>query len=200
MDTVLINTAAANSTVVMDLCNGAAIASVTLTLAPHEKRTLAIADLFKDVATDVINESGVLITSSQPLAGYYAFETGNDNLYYALLDYEKADTEMTIPHVACNSYWWTAVNLFNPHEGENAELQLIPYDSNGDKMDDEVKTVSLAPLTKYVTSIYGLWGSTGDTIAFLKIEVADGPPVVGLYGYGNMQNSMVAGIPLESRD
>ena len=200
MHLILINTDSITNPVTIRLLDGSVVAESTLDMAPHEKRTFSLGELFEAVPAERINRCGLRVDSGQPLAGYYTFETDKDYLSYPLLDVDSADTVMTVPHVACAGNWWTAVNLFNPSESLTATLRLIPYDSQGNVMDGQILTRQFPPLTKDVWSISAIWGDAAGTISMLKIEVTSGPPVVGLYGYGNMDNSMLAGVAFKGRD
>ena len=196
---VLINTDAASNTAAVRLLDGGMISEKPVTLAPHEKMSFTVGGLFEEAAESEINQCGLSIDASQPLAGYFAFETASDHLYFPLLETDKADASLVIAHVASNGYWWTCANLFNPSETQAASLRLIPYDSQGQAIEGLIQSRELLPQKKDVFTIYDLWGESGGSIGFVKVEVTAGPPVVGLYAYGNMGNSMVAGIPFKRK-
>ena len=197
---VLINADADSNDLVIKLLDDGTVAQKQVTLAPHEKRTLSVSGLFEEVAASALNLCGLSVDAGRPLAGYTIFETANDHLYFPLIEADQATSSMTLGHVACNGYWWTCVNLFNPSETQAASLRLTPYDNQGVAMTGSVRQRTLPALKKDVFTAYDLWGAAADGIGMVKIEVIDGPPVVGLSAYGNMENSMAAGILFKKKN
>ncbi len=193
MQLVLINPNDDSNTVSIRLINGDSVSDQTLALAANEKKVLSMESFFQGIDPATVNQCGLLIQAGAPLAGYYTLEAQNGHLYFPLLDADKPGDRMIVPHVASGSYWWTCVNLFNPSNSQAAEVSLIPFDNQGQEMSAHIKTRTIAPFKKDVFSISAVWEDQAGQISFFKIQVAPGASLVGLYAYGNMDNSMVAG-------
>ena len=193
---VLINTDAVSNEITIKLLDGNVLSEKIVTMAPHEKQKMSLSSLFEDIGADLLNRCGLAIAASQPLAGYYTLETSKDHLYFPLLETDSADSSLAVGHVASDGYWWTCINLFNPSDTQTANLRITAYDSQGSAIDELATIRTLAPRTKDVFDVYELWqGPAAARIASMKIDVTSGPSIVGLHAYGNMGNTMVAGIP-----
>jgi hypothetical protein len=197
MKLILINPNDQECTARLNLLNGAVIDTRVISMKPFEKKTISMGQAYSDVDTAKLNQCGMSIQGSLPLAGYYAFDTGKDQIFFKLLNSQDAKKDFTIPHVAAMGAWWTGVNLFNPSEGQDAVINLVPYDINGNQMIDEIKQITLKPLTKAVFTAAGKWGEVANQISDIRIVVTQGPGIVGVYAYGRADFSMLAGSALQ---
>lgn len=191
MQITLINTTDMENSIEIDLVNGELISTFQVLLAPAEKKTLAIDDIAGS-GLHTLSDSSLVIRSSADMSGFYAFETPADDVYYPLLAADFLYGQLTLPHVAAGDYWWTAVNIFNP-ASTPVDLRLMPYDSQGQLMVDHQVEMRLDAMTKDVFTMTSRFGAISTQIAFLKIQVMEGQGIVGVFGMGNRDCSMLSG-------
>jgi hypothetical protein len=193
MTLTLINTAAAPSTVTIRLLNGTTLDEVALHLDPHEKRIINPVALFDHLTTDQLDGSAMELRAGYDMAGYYAFWSPGDVVRYPLLQEEAAQTRLSVPHVASDGYWWTALNLFNASD-ETVVYRMMPYDAGGAALNHLERTgLELPAKTKQVVTLAGVYGDEAVSISSLDIIVTRGPGLMGTLGYGNPDCAMLSG-------
>ena len=188
----LINVSNTINSITITLVDGSTLEITDIILNPHEKKTMTIAVLFPYVDSEALNRSGLVIAAEQDIAGFVSLETSGDDMYYSLLDETDIFQALVIPHVASNEYWWSGFALFNPFT-EPVAASLLPYDSNGNLMEGCGLDRAIEPSQKDVFTVADLFGSVASEISFLKIQVNSGPGLVGIFGYGNADCSMLSG-------
>ena len=188
----LINVSDRINPVTMTLMDGGTIAETQVQLNPHEKKTLTIPVLFPYVDSGAINRSGLVIGAEQDIAGFVRFETPGDDVYYSFLDETDILQELVIPHVASNDYWWAALAIFNPCY-EAVEYKILPYDSNGHLMTEHTLHRIIEAKTKDVFTVSDLFGDQASGLSFIKFKVTNGPGLAGVFGYQNVDCTMLSG-------
>lgn len=188
----IINVSSVKNTVTLTLVDNDVLDISRIELQPREKKVMDITAVFPDSSSDVLNLAALEITAEQDMAGYVNLITSGDDLYYPLLNNDDLAGELIVPHVAVNDYWWTGFTFFNPFQ-ENSVLTIIPYDADGEVMADLVVDEVIEANSKGVFSGSGLFGAQASSISFIKAEVISGPEVVGVYGYGNSDCTMLSG-------
>lgn len=195
MRITVINTADVENSIELDFVNGELISTAQVLLGPGEKKTVAIDDII-DAGLHTLSDSSLIIRSSAEMTGFYAFETPADHVYYPLIAADFLHEDLTLPHVATGNYWWTAINLFNP-TSTPVDFRLKPYDSQGQPMADHQVEMHLDAMKKDVFTLASRFGAISTQVAFLKIQVIKGPGIVGVYGMGNRNCSMLSGSVLQ---
>jgi hypothetical protein len=188
----LINVSNRINPVTMTLVDGSALDISDVILNPYEKKIMTIAELFPYVDSEALNRSGMVIEAEQDIAGFFRFETPGDDMYYSLLDETDILQELVVPHVASNDYWWTGLTLFNSSY-EAVEFSILPYDADGHLMAEHTLYRSIEAKTKDVFTVSDLFGDQASGISFIKFKVSNGPGLVGVFGYGNSDCSMLSG-------
>ncbi len=195
LNITLINTKDNPNRVFMRIINGNTEYEAQIDFNPKEKKVLNPSLFFEEAGPDIFNKSAMEIVADGDMAGYYSYISANDYANFPLLTTKDIKKEFVVPHVASDSFWWTAVNFFNPYD-EDVMINILPYDYNGNLMEDIVIDARrIKARTKDVFLMWGLFGERVKDISFLKIEVNSGPGLLGIYCYGSMDTSMVSGRP-----
>jgi hypothetical protein len=167
-----------------------------IALGPHEKRTVALQDLFGRPVGDP-RQSVVELTGDLPFAGYYRYGTlsGKDYAVYPLLEERDFRSRLSLPHYAGNDgYWWTGVAICNPSSGPAVTVSMEPYDRSGNLMAGGVLTVRLDAGAYEVFDVASRFGAAAPDIGSVRFRVQDGAGVIGgFYLYGNAGHDVLSG-------
>jgi hypothetical protein len=179
--------------IILRLTDGGTAGETRIELNPKEKREIRVKEYFPEMDETRFNKSSLFIQGVGRIAGFYTFDTDGDYAHFPLLNRGDIHSELVLPHIASNEYWWTAVNLFNPGE-EAAIYRILPYDYQGRLMTSYLlENQHLDPEQKSVFMISELFGPEISEISFIKIQVQSGPGLAGVYAYGNMDCTMLSG-------
>jgi hypothetical protein len=192
MRVTVINVSDFENPVTFTLVNGNTVVEEEVILTSRQKRVWDIEQIFPTVDQFTLGGSALLVRATREIVGYYAFQTPADDVYYTFLNSDNIQQELVVPHVASNHEWWTGLNLFNPYETP-VSVSLLPYDADGRLLETHVVDRLLGSNQKDVFTISEFYDDVADEVSFLKIEVEDGPGVVGVYGYGNPDCTMLSG-------
>ena len=192
MKVTLINVEDAENQVTFRLVAGGTIDELQVTLTAREKMVRSISELFPAVDGHDLNASALLIHAGHDIAGFYTFETPNDDIYFPLLDREDIHRELLLPHVASDRYWWTGINLFNPF-GLPVQYFILPYDGQGNLMNEHLVGRVIQSHQKDVFTVESLFGPATVDVSFLKFQIISGMGLAGVFGYGNSDYTMLSG-------
>lgn len=188
----LINVSDVSNRTVLQMVNGHVLSELEIVLSPREKRVVNIADIFQETQNLILSQCGLFIRSEQDIAGMFAYETANDDIYYPLLSAEDADSDHILAHVASDGYWWTGVSLFNPFD-EPVSYTVSGYDDQGQSVANSMFDRVVEPYTKDVWTASSIFGHQSADISSLRIQVTSGPGIAGVFGYGNPDAGMLSG-------
>ncbi len=193
LNMTLINLENRENRVMMRIVNKGEEYEAEIDLNPNEKKLLEPSLFFTEAGYDFFNGSAMEIVADGEMAGYYSYISSNDYAHFPLLTSKDIRKEFSIPHIASDHYWWTAVNFFNPYD-ENVLISILPYDSQGNLMEDiAIDTREIRARSKDVFIMTGLFGDRSKDVSCLKMKVTSGPGLMGIYCYGSMDTSMVSG-------
>lgn len=194
---VLINVSGGTNAVNVKLCpkNGN-ISEATVYLSRYEKKNLEIGEIFPQLDRETISSSGLILTSTEDMSGYCSYENQYDDLYCPFMDSKYLSASFTLPHTVSDSFWWTAFIVFNPNETP-VNLQIVPYDESGVELSGLIKYVTIAQLSKHVSTVAEMFGPASGRISFIKINNPSGSGLYGIYAYGSHDGEMIAGGVLE---
>ncbi len=193
----LINASGTANTAMLSLVNGSALQTQPVSFGPHEKQSIDLNELFGELSISDFNRSAVLIQSDGPLTGFYCYDTPADYLCYPLLGPEQIQDDFILPHIASGDGWWTGINLFNPSGSVSIAVQIQPYDQNGNLLGSAAQSRTLTPWKKEIFTIGALFPSIAPKIAYIKIRTSNGSGLIGTYGIGNPDCSMLSGSILQ---
>jgi hypothetical protein len=166
-----------------------------IVLAPHEKRTMELQDLFGASAGDPLYHSILEITGEFPLTGYYAYNRIGVKEYAALPLLDESDFKQTLymPHYAGNNggFWWTGVVVCNP-SSVSERVRIEPYDADGQLMEKAVETLDLNAGAYDVMDVQARFGEAASDISFINFRATgDTQGIGGFYLYGNRRNTNI---------
>nr|WP_320051358.1 hypothetical protein [uncultured Desulfuromonas sp.] len=176
-------------------------AAAVLTLSPHEKRTLTLAEVFP-TAGAVLPYCGVKLASAQRFAGYVTYDSAEDLAYLPLIQSHQLSSQLCLPHLAAGYDWWTGVVLFNP-QSVAVDVTLTPVDTDGLLRSDLQQQVQLDSGEKQAFTLAQYW-SASDISQFSHVDCAadGGESIGGLFLFGRFGVQQVTGsllsvIPVE---
>lgn len=190
MHVTLINPDANVNRIAVALLNGGVTDTSEIILNAGEKRTVGLWELFPGAD---LGASAVSLTGDQDLAGYYAFRNSGDYAFFPLLAEADIHKTLTMPHVASNEYWWTAVNLLNPFDSE-VVYDVVPYDETGREMESPSRiSQTVEGHSKAVWTLAALFGAQAQSVASVRISVRQGDGLMGILCYGTHDLAMLSG-------
>lgn len=187
---VIINVSDSTNIVNAKLINGDSIIESSFVLSPFEKKRLSLTDLFPAATDFEINAGSITIVSANDSAGYFAYETINDSVFYPFLRIQDMRTHTVIPHVSNEDGWWTGVGLFNPHPYVN-HLRLVPYNASGIPDSEGIMTVAVPAKSKYVINLSDV--NQGAEVDYYKVDSLSGNGFYLIYSIGDNECTKLSG-------
>jgi hypothetical protein len=109
----------------------------------------------------------------------------------------ESHSEIMIPNVACDEYWWTGIAVMNTGYNDS-EILCLAYDDNGSLLG--TAEYLLSPKENLVQLAPDLFpGTPAGYIAStksIKISSQNGEPLCGLILYGSKDNNSLGGMPV----
>lgn len=200
-DIVVINPASTplNLTFTLPL-HGVDAATVSqLSLAPHERRVVALRDLFPD-HLDKLYQSAVRIDGAHDFSAYVTYNSNEDLAAVPLQQEGQLSDRLALPHFSVTDSWWTGIALFNPMD-EAVEVTMVPVGLDGQPMIEQTKIMTLASGGKSAFSLLQYWPlDTARLMSHIEISVPQDQKIGGLfllgrYGTRQLVGSLLAKIP-----
>ena len=169
-------------------------AVAVISLAPHEKRELAMDASLFGISDDAVNDSWLRVDAPYSVAGFVSYRYKDVSVVsFPLFEEELFSTYKTICHVASNEWWWTGIALMNREPGPVA-VDFTGYDEEGNQVADTSRIIEAERKLTEMAAL--LFPGQQDLVKSIRIDAAR--PVIGLVLYGAVDDiSLLSGKALE---
>ncbi|MBU0484139.1 MAG: hypothetical protein KKB30_06460 [Proteobacteria bacterium] len=168
---------------------------LTVTLAPHEKRTIVLSDDFGRLFGDPLYHSMVQVEASGDFVGYFSYQSqdSGEEASYPLLETSNFNQTLTMPHYPALDEWWVGMGVCNP-SGIAQTVFVEGYDLNGELLTGETREL-LIPAGGYeVFTVRDLFRAAAPDISFIKCRTeTPGGVIGGFFLYGGNGNILLGG-------
>ncbi len=177
------------------LSTGSETMTTQIEIDPYGKFVATLPGLFSTVGSDILSAGVIRIEASGNIASYYTYSTSlaADVIALPLNSAETIQNVYCIPHVASDADWWTGITLCNTGDSDSV-VKFTPFNARGESISSAGFVRTIGVNGKMNLIIGDMFEAPAiSEIAHIRIEVEQGGPVYGTYGYGSSDMSMLTG-------
>ncbi|RLA79217.1 MAG: hypothetical protein DRG33_04360 [Deltaproteobacteria bacterium] len=149
-------------------------------LEGHEKAHLQLSELFN---VDRLWRGALALEGEGIFTGYFTYHAPESAASLPLA--AQLRSELIVPHVAEDNYWWTGLALFNPSH-RRAYLVIHAYDSQG-------REVAVREMTVEARSKVVFTAASRFPLGTSWLRLTSSEPLCGLYLFGGPGAEVLSG-------